>query len=323
MKSAALLLGLALLISADRSFAYCRTSHCPATGKDSHVCTPALPDDCGFVVYWPKPRVTYSVQLDASSQVSFETIRTTLRRSFDTWLNVDCGGGKHPRFEAIEADPVECHLHEYNKDRGNANIVLFHDDVWPYGDHDGRLALTTVSYNTETGEIYDADMEINSAHANFTTSDLITDIDLLSVVTHEAGHFLGLAHSPDTSATMFASYKAGSRDQRDLTDDDIAGICATHPPGEIAEDCDPTPRHGFSTVCRADQASAPEEPPEVENCCCPDGTVCDKGACVADEGGCCTIAPGGGATRSGPAATLAALAGMALYAARRRTRRRR
>jgi hypothetical protein len=58
---------------------------------------------------------------------------------------------------------------------------------------------------------------------------------------------------------MFAHYNPGATAMRNLTADDVSGICAVYPPGgsrttslgaPIAEDaCDPTPRHGFSTQC--------------------------------------------------------------------------
>ncbi|RPJ24522.1 MAG: hypothetical protein EHM33_17545, partial [Chloroflexi bacterium] len=51
------------------------------------------------------------------------------------------------------------------------------------------------------------------------------NVDLLTVAAHEIGHTLGLAHSSDPNALMFASY---SGPHRSLSDDDIAGIQAIY-----------------------------------------------------------------------------------------------
>ena len=85
------------------------------------------------------------------------------------------------------------------------------------------------------------------------------EYDFASIMTHEAGHFLGLAHSGDPRATMNALYQPGNTAMRELTADDIAGICAVyHPDGKRSLDgtntinaiaCDPTPRREFTTVC--------------------------------------------------------------------------
>jgi hypothetical protein len=73
--------------------------------------------------------------------------------------------------------------------------------------------------------------------------------DLPSVVTHEAGHFLGIAHTQlsDRTITMYPSIDTG--EIRVLSPDDIAAICAIYPPGTLDPSCDPEPRHGFSTEC--------------------------------------------------------------------------
>jgi hypothetical protein len=51
------------------------------------------------------------------------------------------------------------------------------------------------------------------------------NIDLLTVAAHEIGHTLGLAHSSDPNALMFAAY---SGPHRSLDEDDIAGIQAIY-----------------------------------------------------------------------------------------------
>jgi hypothetical protein len=162
--------------------------------------------------------------------------------------------------------PVACDQVQYNSDAGNQHVILFHDDVWPHNDSNNTLGLTTVTYDPDTGEIYDADMEIN-ATVPLTLADPVPGdgYDFQSIITHECGHFLGMAHSGDDRATMYAHYTQGTTYMRTLTDDDVSGLCSIYLPdgdrvvdpsatpdgsGELPEDsCDPTPRHGFSTLC--------------------------------------------------------------------------
>ena len=46
-----------------------------------------------------------------------------------------------------------------------------------------------------------------------------------SIVTHETGHFLGMAHSGDPYAVMYSQYRPGTTSLRYLTQDDVSGIC--------------------------------------------------------------------------------------------------
>ena len=83
-----------------------------------------------------------------------------------------------------------------------------------------------------------------------------TQYDLLSVLTHEAGHFLGMAHAIDNpEATMNPTYQPMTIGFRSLEPDDGLGICAMYPPDDEppAEDCNPIPRHGYSPNCKEGQ----------------------------------------------------------------------
>lgn len=302
-----LALGLAALLPARPALAFCRTSSCGEAGTGQN-CTPAQGGDCGISLFWSSPCVGYSIQKGASSKVSFETTQKIMQASFAAWEAASCLGGT-PRIVATEAAAAECTKHEYNQEHGNANIIVFRDDGWPYEGSSNTLALTTVTYNLDTGEIYDADMEINSADNAITTSDSPILFDLQSITTHEAGHFLGLAHSATLAATMFPDYKVGKADLRTLDPDDTSAICAVYPVGlPIPASCDPTPRHGFSTLCGADQTGA-------------SGTTSGSGSgSGSDSATGCGCRVGGG---SGPLSTagLAAVLAAIGIAARRRPKR--
>jgi hypothetical protein len=231
--------------------AFCRTSVCDQ--MTSQVCTPTAPG-CGTPLFWTSHCLGFWMQKDASTQVSLDIATSIVANAFETWMSADCAGGGHPNILVKGGGDVACHTQEYNQDKGNANIIMFDDDSWPYEGSANTLALTTVTYDLDTGEIYDADMELNSHDVTFTTSDTNVQFDLASIVQHETGHFLGLAHSQDSEATMFATYMQGQINLRTLDADDVAAICNAFPPGPaIDSSCDDTPRHGFSGECGAQQ----------------------------------------------------------------------
>ena len=83
----------------------------------------------------------------------------------------------------------------------------------------------------------------------------------------------------------------GETGLRTLEQDDIDGICAAYPPGKLDPNCDPEPRHGFSTECSYDK-------------------------------GCCTVAPGRSNGRQSSRGALVVglfMAGIAVGRRRRRT----
>jgi uncharacterized protein (TIGR03382 family) len=141
------------------------------------------------------------------------------------------------------------------------------------------VALTSVLYDPATGRIFDADIEINGwdghpgapdasppDHGWYFTchpgvepgpctsygQDGCQFIDLRNTVTHEVGHFIGLAHPcgvregrvdcetvpppdggvPYADRTMSPTTGPGDLDKRSLSVDDVAGVCAVYPDAE-------------------------------------------------------------------------------------------
>lgn len=178
-------LGVAVVVSltAAEAFAYCLTSSCnEAPGQ---ICTPPSPTDCGIPVRWQRACFGWSVQEDASRQVDLATVEALMTQAFASWTDAPCAEGGMPSITAQNLGPVSCDAQEYNQDDGNANAVIFRDEQWPYAGQGNTLALTTVTYDLGTGEIYDADLEVNATpQVQLTTSDDNVQHDLLSILTH-------------------------------------------------------------------------------------------------------------------------------------------
>jgi MYXO-CTERM domain-containing protein len=250
--------GLALaaaLVSAPPAAAFCPTTTCDQTAPpdDENACR--LVDGClvgGHRLHWQPACISYSVQEDGSARldISYQVANRIIGNAFDKWTASDCDG-QQPSLQVFPTEPVSCARQEYNQNGPNANLWVFRDEGWPYREDEGdwTLGLTTVTFNPENGEIYDADVEINSHGSAITVGDEEVANDFDSIVTHEAGHVLGLEHSLDPEATMYASYLEGSTSLRSLSPDDEAGMCSIYPPDRSTGACDPEPRHGFSTEC--------------------------------------------------------------------------
>lgn len=245
---------LSLLLVSPAASAFCRTSTDP-----NFVPTAARPcDTANLPLFWASKCVGYSVNRAASSQVPLATAQKLVAEAFAEWDRHDCaeGGGScngpgKASLVARDLGPVECAEVEHIQGAANANIIIFRDGVWP---HEGTaLALTTVTFKVDSGEIYDVDMEVqsNPAEVKLGLVDPLKagEYDLKSILTHEAGHFLGLAHSVSaTQPTMFTSYRAGETFMRDLSADDICGLCTANPPKRVAN-CDSSPRGGLASGC--------------------------------------------------------------------------
>jgi MYXO-CTERM domain-containing protein len=165
-------------------------------------------------------------------------------------LEVDHGTGAAPvpAFDGINTVTYQattwCHL--------GANGTCAADVYDP-----ATAAITSVYVSKATGVIMDADVEVNAKF--FIWADDVAQpsrvaLDLQNALTHELGHFIGLADSCNSNqipaplddmgqpapacdtasaavqaTTMFPSSLPGDTSKRTLAPDDVNGLCATYP----------------------------------------------------------------------------------------------
>jgi MYXO-CTERM domain-containing protein len=302
---------LTALFSAQRASAFCQATTCDPTML-SEMCQ-FNAQNCltvGQPLAWQSNCVTVSVQAAGAPKqnIDYDAAAGSVTRAFAAWTNAACAGGA-PSITVHVTGPISCEASEYNSAGGNANIVVFREDTWPYVGGEDALGLTRVRFEPATGAIWDSDIEVNAVDASLSIGDPVppNSVDLDSLLTHEAGHLLGMAHTLDKTATMFAGYQEGTNTLRTLAPDDVTGICAIYPPTRQASSTSCEPRHGYSDLCGAQQAMQMTETDA-------------SSSSVATSKGC------GISTRSNSAPWfpwLMTLAGLALLRLRRRAAKRR
>lgn len=161
----------------------------------------------GTSVFWPGgevPRPEAPPELGPGAQAAVE-------RAFRVWSAVPCGALR------VAAMPGPRRV----------RLALVRQG-WSHGA--SEAAYTTLDVDRNTGEIRGALVELNGAYAFEGGPD---GLDLEQILTHEAGHVLGLAHSFDRQAVMHGGHRPGAP-RRPLQPDDIAGICAIYPRPSVA-----------------------------------------------------------------------------------------
>jgi uncharacterized protein (TIGR03382 family) len=252
--SATLTMILVLVVSGQTPYVRSRVGNNP----DSHC------------LWWPAGTLTLYQSATGIQETPGDAEFLALQRSLSTWRQALAERGN---LQFVDGGRTDGHEIGFNRadPASNRNMLVFRtrdcssiapsDDVcWSEsgcgnkyncwddaGSGQFTLALTTTTYDVNSGRLYDADIEINDANFYFTTADgpvcgepesqlcAVTDVE--STVTHEVGHLLGLDHSPDTFSTMFASAERGETSKRLLDPGTQQFILDVYPAGRAAQRC--------------------------------------------------------------------------------------
>jgi Matrixin len=231
--------------------AYCRAD--VDTNKKG-MCreTPGVP-----LLHWLRSCSTYAFSDRAFGRIPLldeAQVRTAFADSFAAWHAVDCG--RQPFFVQQAQELSDQDEADFAWDVVNTSVIAVHSaSEWEEQEYAPEVvALTTLFHDSETGEIFDVDIELNGgagAFSNCSVRCAAGRIDLRNTITHEAGHYFGLGHSEDRSSTM-AEYAFDGRETEKATleADDRAGYCALELPQHACASsgcsCSPPPKYSRS-----------------------------------------------------------------------------
>ena len=241
------------------------------------------------------------------------TVRPRVHAAFDAWTgaNVACTSWAVTD-QGDFSSPTG--IAAVNGNDSVNRVIWLGGANWRYSG--GTLGLTTTSYYVGSGEIFDADMELNN-DVTWSSTGSSSAFDYESIVLHEAGHFLGLNHTANGIAVMYASIAPGDI-KRVLQSPDLTDVCSVYPSGggtggqgaacTVDANCTSplkcrTSAGGTSKMCTVDCTSVPTCPTgltcqtaNIGKAClvpvgspdlcafCTQGSQCSTGMCVTDNG---------------------------------------
>jgi hypothetical protein len=231
--------------------------------------------DGGIPEYWQKSCVPITVYLNGFSMMTRDEVAKSVAAAAHIWGPdaVTCADGSHPYLEidiAVDPDPNATAVVADDA----RNSLIIETRSWP---HEPDALSITSAFAKDDGRILDADIQLNAvpspAGRGYEWANIDpgapagkypSSYDLQVVLTHELGHFLGLAHTcynddvnvpwpnddmgnpvPSCGSAPIAVQETVMWFQSDidntvkrvLTADDVRGVCAIYPAAQDPHSC--------------------------------------------------------------------------------------
>lgn len=215
---------------------------------------------CIVSLQWKQRELPYVLRHPPGSKFSEVEASRATDGAFERWASVACSDMRFTRVAILPPGPV----HQVS------NQVDFVDVDWELDYDASAAAVTTVAYGVSTGTIRTATIAVNE-FVTTTSSACSFEFDLETVITHEVGHFIGLAHPCETAETlepdapcpvvMCADLLASVDDEEpvptmwpivnpcdrqlaSLESDDTQALCFVYPRARPAQQCSAIPVGG-------------------------------------------------------------------------------
>jgi Matrixin. len=182
-------------------------------------------NDAGTVCYfWVNRNVIFSINKNCSQDVDKTACIQAVQDSLAAWTGPSCSDLvlTYAGTTTQTSIGMDC-----------LNLIVWRQsNDWNYDK--SAIAMTTTTFSKVSGQIFDADIELNGVDYIFATSGASNAMDIQNTLTHELGHCIGLADlidTADSTETMFFNADYGDINKRTLSPDDINGLCTIYPVG--------------------------------------------------------------------------------------------
>ncbi|MCC6621076.1 MAG: matrixin family metalloprotease [Deltaproteobacteria bacterium] len=199
-----------------------------------------IADDSDAPLRWFRKSLEYRLATTSPAEFAAAELPNLASQAFEAWVGTACGKVPEVGFMGTSSAAQATKPTRLSDPPDNIIVFIASSSKWStpieqggLGNRPEWIAITKISHNTFTGEIVDADIEVNDGGYKFSIDGTpgTDEIDFLAMLTHEVGHYFGLDHSAESDATMYASYSRSpdkATEARTLSADDEAGICALY-----------------------------------------------------------------------------------------------
>jgi len=185
-----------------------------------------------LLLYWNTRTIHFWVNENGSSDLDLPASVGATRRAFNLWSSPDCTDLSfvYRGTSNLSATNATTEKADFT------NIVVWRKDGWPppgapaSNYTQGIVSKTTHFYNVDTGEILDADIELNAFEFTFESTSNGSQWDAETIIAHEVGILIGLSASSDQNTLMASALKTSPGiKRRTLSNDDKSGVCSIYP----------------------------------------------------------------------------------------------
>ncbi|MEE2903399.1 MAG: matrixin family metalloprotease [Myxococcota bacterium] len=212
------------------------------TTADSFECTRTKNYDFVSLRWEQAAPIKLAVRANPNRRTDIVLLENAIAASLNSWSEPSCSSLDFEYIGEVSAD----------RPLSEVSQVISISEDWQADD--SVVGLTTMTYTDKTGLIRYGKIELNEV--DFVFIDALPDgactfsrqYDLQSVLTHEIGHLIGLAHLSvedallreelgEDPATMSRAVDSCTIDFRTLEADDLEAACYVYPAGQNSRSC--------------------------------------------------------------------------------------
>jgi hypothetical protein len=275
----ALASSILLLSNPGDAQAYCQSTTC----SDLNTCTGNAEtlQNCP-IKRWNRMPIPVRFFHKLSTRLILAETKRAIRSAMNRWSDVICANGERTslRFQELSDTLIDKPRIEPNvpltPGKGTEPFgIYFREQGWDVQERNDTIAATYLYTGKTDPVVTNAQILINNSDFTFALDEEVSEtekyaplgdkrVDLEAVMTHEFGHYIGLAHNRSEVVSIMSEGQCSLKERCDirqavvarrLRPDDELAVCTLYPPGRVL-----TEPESASSGCQLTTGTVPYAP---------------------------------------------------------------